>query len=71
MNCAVASHRYSLVICAGPGRGEAQKHSRAFYRVKVRFSANEHAKMYRREENDKKDKKVFLLKIVFLLDFSQ
>ena len=37
----------------------------------VRFSANEHAKMYRNEENDKKDKKVFLLKIVFLLDFSQ
>jgi len=27
--------------------------------------------MYRNEENDKKDKKVFLLKIVFLLDFSQ
>ena len=42
-----------------------------FYRVKVRFSANEHAKMYRKEENDQKDKKVFLLKIVFLLDFSQ
>ena len=71
MNCAVATYRYSLIIKAEPGRGEAQKHSRAFYRVKVRFSANEHAKMYRNEENDKKDKKVFLLKIVFLLDFSQ
>jgi hypothetical protein len=67
MNCAVASYRYSLVICAGPGRGEAQKHSRAFYRVKVRFSANEHAKMYRKEENDRKrQKNVFVKNCVFV-----
>ena len=38
-----------------------------FYRVKVRFSANEHAKMYRNEENDKKDKKsVFVKNCVFV-----
>ena len=67
MNCAVASYRYSLVICAGPGRGEAQKHSRALYRVKVQFSADEHAKMYCNEENNKKDKKnVFVKNCVFV-----
>ncbi len=47
----------SLITEAEPGRGEAQKHSEAFYRVKVRFSANEHAKMYCKKENDKKTKK--------------
>ncbi len=41
---------------AGPGRAEAQKHIITFYRVKVRFGANEHAKLFRKRKNVKKFK---------------
>ncbi len=37
----------------------------------VRFSANEHVKMYRKEENDKKDKKVFLSEKILICKLTE